>query len=168
MSQTKYLKGECSHCHGRLEFPAESTGTLAQCPHCGQETELMLDAPAVEPAIPRKTLVWTLIAVVVLVLGLGGALYALHLANKKYGKKPEAAVEPVLAPPQHTDTDDPARKAGFELKSITIQKVEGSSLVYAVGGLKNLEPRQRFGVTVKLELTNSAGEKLGTATDYQR
>ena len=128
----------------------------------------MLSAPAPEPAIPRKTLIWTLIAVLVLVLGLAGALYALHLANKKYGKKPEAAAQPIMPAPQKIETDDPAQKAGFELKGITIQKVEGSSLVYAVGGLKNLEPRQRFGVTVKLELTNSAGERLGTATDYQR
>src|SRR6478609_8926337 len=89
MDQTKYLKGECSHCGGHLEFPALSAGMTADCPHCGQPTELLLAAPKHEPTIPTKTLVWTIVAAVVLILGLIGALYALQLAKKRVAVKKE-------------------------------------------------------------------------------
>jgi len=42
MSLTRYLKGECSHCGGRIEFPADAIGATVDCPHCGKATELML------------------------------------------------------------------------------------------------------------------------------
>ncbi len=36
----KESKGECEHCKGHLAFPAEGTGTVIDCPHCGQRTTL--------------------------------------------------------------------------------------------------------------------------------
>jgi rRNA maturation protein Nop10 len=169
MSQTKYLKGACTHCGGHLEFPAESTGMSTTCPHCGQETELLLLPPRSEPTIPRKTLIWTLIAVAVLGLGLAGALYALHLAHKEFGAKPEAAPAVTsTAPAPPPVANDSAAKAGFSAGPVSLEKEKGSTLVYATGMLTNLQPKQRFGVKVELELTNAAGEKIGNASDYQR
>src|SRR5882724_12931097 len=97
MSRLKYLKGECAHCGGPIGFPADSIGTTADCPHCGQQTELLPARPKEEATIPRKTIVWTIVAVVVLGLGLAGAIVALHLAEKRVPPKPEAVavtVEP--------------------------------------------------------------------------
>ena len=85
MAKMKYLKGPCQHCGGRLEFPAESIGLVAPCPHCGEETELMLATPKSESVIPRRAIVWTWIAVVVLALGLAGSIVALKRAQRGFG-----------------------------------------------------------------------------------
>ncbi len=60
-----------------MEFPAHLIGTLAPCPHCGKPTELFLATPPQDPLIPRGVLIWTAVAVLILLLGLAGVLYAL-------------------------------------------------------------------------------------------
>src|SRR3954451_189970 len=170
MSSQRYLKGECSHCGGHLEFPVESTGLTADCPHCGQPTDLLLAVPKSEPTIPRKTLVWTGVAVVILILGLGGAIVALQLAQKRIARQKEQteqAAKPAAAVDALPDPNDPAVKAEFRASDIKLEKAAGSSLVYAVGTLTNASARQRFGVKVSLDLFDAAGRKLGTAQDYQ-
>ena len=64
-----------------LEFAADSIGSMAACPCCHQETELTLHVPELEPTISRRLMVWTIITVVVLVLGLIGAIIALNRAQ---------------------------------------------------------------------------------------
>jgi len=81
MNRTKPIQGECQHCGGRLSFPADNIGSTAACPHCGQQTELRLMAPPEEPTIPRRAIVWSIVAAVILVLGLVGALVALKRAE---------------------------------------------------------------------------------------
>src|SRR5438552_6339175 len=83
MNRTKYLKGQCQSCTGHIEFPAEAVGTSIDCPHCGQATELLLALPPEEPTIPRRTMVWTAITVLILLAGLAGALVALKRAERK-------------------------------------------------------------------------------------
>ena len=80
--RTKYLEGQCQHCHGRLEFPAETIGLVSACPHCGRQTELMLATPPEEPSLPRRAILWIAAAVLILVLGLAGSLVALNRAQK--------------------------------------------------------------------------------------
>ena len=172
MSQTKYLKGECIHCGGRLEFPAEAAGLTADCPHCGQQTDLLLERPKEEPAIPRKTIVWTVIATIILLGGLGAAFIALNLAKNKVARKKEqssASVAPVVQEAQtNQPPEDPLSKTGFRVGDIKLDKASGSSLVYATGAVTNASNRQRFGVKVELEVLDAAGQKLGAATDYQQ
>jgi hypothetical protein len=55
----------------------------------------------------------------------------------------------------------------LEVSPITIEKAKGSSLVYAVGRLRNDSDHQRFGLNVELELTDARGLKLGVARDYR-
>jgi len=69
MTRTKRLQGQCQHCGGSLEFPAENIGLMAPCPHCGQQTELMLAIPPQEPLVPRRVIVWTAITVGLLIAG---------------------------------------------------------------------------------------------------
>jgi hypothetical protein len=72
----------------------------------------------------------------------------------------------------------PSPKTATGIKSIGDLKVgetisveepkgaKGSRLVYATGAVKNESDVQRFGVRVDLDLFDSAGAKVGTATDY--
>src|SRR3954465_6292282 len=105
MSATKYLKGECTHCGGHLEFPAEAAGMTANCPHCGQQTELLLERPKDEGGIPKRIIIWTVIAVLVLGGGFGAAIYALKRAQSWAERKKQA-----ITPVQTTNTV-PARAA---------------------------------------------------------
>ena len=156
MSDQKYLKGECQHCGGHLEFSAEAAGTTAACPHCGQATDLFL-------AVPVKTIVWTAITVLILIGGLIGVMIALKRAQRlAAANKIAPAVRPVAATPP-----DPFAQAGFHVSAITLEDTPGSSLVYAVGTVRNATNRRRFGVKVELELFDAAGKSIGAAKDYQ-
>lgn len=81
MNRTKPLTGECEHCGGPLSFPAEQIGSMATCPRCRKKTELRLAMPREEPIIPRRVMVWTGIAVAILVLGLLASFAALKRAE---------------------------------------------------------------------------------------
>jgi hypothetical protein len=48
-----------------------------------------------------------------------------------------------------------------------LEKAKGSSLVYAVGVLRNESDHQRFGVTIEVELTDAGGNSAGLAKDYR-
>jgi hypothetical protein len=170
---TKYLKGECQQCGGQLEFPALAVGTVIDCPHCGQPTELLLAAPPVESAVPRKAIVWTLVAVLILGLGVIGSLAALKRAQKWAALQKQAAPSQASggATNSHSGTNvetlDPAAQAGFRASEARLQQTPGSSLVYAVGTITNRAARQRFGMKVELDLFDAAGQKVGSAKDYQ-
>ncbi len=175
MNRTKYLKGECSECGGHVEFPVEAAGMTIDCPHCGKPTELLLAAPPEEPSVPRMTIVWTLVAVLVLALGLAGALAALNRAQKWAMRQKQQAATRGPAP-RSIDADsavvtqprNPLAGAGLDVSAIALEKTPGTSLVYATGTVNNLTDRQRFGVKVEIDLLDDSGQKVGTATDYQQ
>src|SRR5437588_6517706 len=120
MSRMKMLKGHCSHCNGLLEFPAESTGLTMDCPLCGQPTELLLARPVEEPTIPRKTIVWTGIAVVVLAAGLIGAIAALKWAERWAGQKQGSTSmsQPTVQPKQPAGPAELAARSGLQVSTI--------------------------------------------------
>src|ERR1051326_2451749 len=170
---TKYLKGECTHCGGHLEFPAEAAGVTTECPHCGKQTELLLAVPKDEGGIPARMIIWTIVAVLVLAGGLGAAMYALKRAQRWAEERKQ-----VNAPVQNTNivatnappapsTPDPIAEAGFRVSEIKLEKAPGTSLVHAVGTVENISGKTRYGVTVQLELFNAEDKKIGTSSDYQ-
>jgi hypothetical protein len=170
---TKYLKGECQQCGGHLEFPALAVGTVIDCPHCGQPTELLLAAPRTESAVPGKAIFWTAVAVLILGLGVIGSLAALKQAQKWAALQKHAAPSQASAgttnSPSGTNVEmlDPVAQAGFRASAVRLQNTPDSSLVYAVGTVTNRAARQRFGVKVELDLFDAAGQKVGSAKDYQ-
>jgi hypothetical protein len=171
MSRTKYLKGACQQCGGHLEYQADHIGMTVTCPHCQQQTELTLLAPAEAPALPFKALVWTGIAVLILGLGLVGAVVALKRAQRwaeqqKHKAAHVAAVQPPANPEPASDTNSPGAQE-LSGSSVTLEKEPGTSLVYAVGTIHNTSARQRFGVRVELELADANGQKIGNASDYR-
>ncbi len=180
MTRTKYLKGPCAHCGGNIEFPAELIGTGTECPHCGKPTELLLAAPPQEPAVPRRVIVWTAVAVVILGVGVAGALVALHRAQRWAAihkqepppTPPPAATNVPAVPSSPAETTNaatapsPAQPPPFDVSPVTLEKAEGTSLVHAVGTVTNPLDRQRFGVRVEIDLLDAAGNKVGIASDY--
>jgi hypothetical protein len=178
MNRPKYLKGECQHCRGNLEFPVELIGTTTSCPHCQQETELMLPRPPEEPAFSRKALVLTLAAIFIMI----GALVATMLGLRHYQKLlankravANAQSPPMTAPAILQSNAPPAAvpeagtvQSDFQISPVTLEKAPGTSLVYAVGTVKNLRDKQRFGVKVELDLLDASGQKVGSAHDYQQ
>ena len=94
MNRTKRLRGPCQHCGGPIEYPAEMIGTTAQCPHCRRVTELQLAVPAQEPGVPKRIIVWTLVAVLILLGGLAGALIALKKTESFVRDRKAPAAQP--------------------------------------------------------------------------
>ena len=165
MLKIKNLRGECQHCGGSIEFHAEHTGSTAECPHCGQQTELLLTAPTEEKSpLQKKAIAFTIVALVILVGGLVAANIALKRAKRLQTQRQQATqVEP--AKPAATD---PFAAQGFRVSPVTVEQGQGSSLVYAVGTITNASNHQRFGVKVELELFAADGSKAGAASDYQK
>ncbi len=83
MNPSKRLAGPCSHCGRSIEYAAHLVGTTAPCPYCGQPTELLLATPEQQPSIPRRVVVFTIIAVVIMVLGLAACFIALKMAQNR-------------------------------------------------------------------------------------
>jgi hypothetical protein len=160
---TKFLKGECSECRGHIEFPAEAAGTTADCPHCGKPTELMLVVPEQESVISKKTIVYLVVALLILGGGLVGAMVALNRAKDIAAEKGATKQTSKDAP----KATNPFASQGFEASPVKVEKAANSALVYATGSVRNLENRQRFGVRIELELLNEGGSKVGEARDYQ-
>ena len=105
MTTTKPILGECQHCGRTLEFPAEHIGLMAPCPHCGQQTELMLATPPDEPLVPRRVIVWTAITVGLLIAGLVFVLVQLKRFERQAAEKRQRSAIPAQGA---TNVPDPA------------------------------------------------------------
>jgi hypothetical protein len=163
---TKDLRGECQQCGGPFHFPAESTGTTADCPHCGQPTELL---PALPPETKSpsstKAIIYTVLALVILGGGLIAAVLLLKRAERLTARQRETTA--AATPQTSTAPADPLARLGFNVSPVTLEKSPGGSVIHAVGKIRNLTDRQRFGVNVEVGLLDAEGENVGTAKDYQ-
>jgi hypothetical protein len=176
----KYLKCACEKCGGHIEFPVEAVGTATDCPHCGQRTELVVETePA--PDFAGNWRRWLLVVVGICCLGVivleAGLYYFKHKVNaiSTAPTKPgngETAGNPVSPAPADTQgaveavPKPPKVLSDLKVGEIQLQKTKDSSLVYAVGTLKNESDYQRFGVKIELDLLDGRDLKVGTAQDY--
>jgi rRNA maturation protein Nop10 len=159
----KNLRGECQHCGGVIEFHAEHAGGTADCPHCGQATELFLATPAEESSpLGKKPVFFFIIAALILLGGLVATNYAFKRAKRM------KAAQQIQAQPANTSPADPFAANGFRVSTAIISKADGSTITHATGSIVNTSNRQRFGVRVELELQDAAGAKVGSASDYQK
>jgi hypothetical protein len=125
----------------------------------------------VEPTIPRRAIIWTGIAAVILVLGFVGALVALKRAQRwAEDRKLQSTASPVVesSPANKVESPGAAIPDGLTVSRVSLEQTPGTSLVYAVGLLRNTSSRQRFGLKIELEVDGAVGQKLGTATDYRQ
>ena len=137
---------------------------MVECPHCGGQTTLLPGPPADavtpgnSPVAPKRKIPVVLGAVVLI-----GFLAAAGVTLRWF-KQPEA-IPPVprqTTPPAPAPEDNDLLQAG----PVTLQKTEGSALIYAMGTIRNNSNRQRFGVKIELDLLDGQDQKIGTAGDY--
>lgn len=130
----------------------------------------MLAPPPQVSSVPRKAVIYGIIALVILVGGLVASLIAVKRAQglverqKSRATNPPATNNPSAAP----TPESIAAQAGFRVSSIKLQKADRGSVVYAIGNVKNETDRKRFGVKVELDLLDNTGRKIGEARDYQQ
>jgi hypothetical protein len=165
MSEKKFLKCNCSQCGGPIEFPADGIGMTIPCPHCGWQTELTLAPPQEAAARSSRSLKWIITGGIILVLGIVGTVSALLLAQKLM-RKPRA--QPATTRNAERETRNPLATTtnGFSISAVRIEKTPGTTLAYATGTVKNRTDRQRFGVTIEIDLLDAAGTKIGATKDY--
>lgn len=139
---------------------------MAECPHCGQQTELLLATPpAEESPLRRKAVVFVALATLILIGGLVGANVALKRAKRLQTQRQQSSP---VEPAKPAAPADPFAAQQFRVSPVRLEQGQGSALVYAVGTLANTGQRQRFGVKVELELFDATGAKVGAASDYQK
>ncbi len=160
MNPTKRLTGVCSECGGSIQFRAELVGTMAQCPQCGKQTELMLALPPEESSAPRKGIAWMVIAVVILIAGLIASLIALKRFERLAASR-NARVEAVAG------TNGVAVPAGLEVSAISLEKGRGNSASYAVGTVVNTSSRRRTQISVEFDLLDSKGQRVEVARVFK-
>lgn len=195
MSETAYLKCLCQQCGGAIEFPAHGVGSTIPCPHCGLNT--ILHDPAARPDLDEETTDTTrprgrgrqifLALALIVAAGIAAAWMARRNASSQPDDLSSGTARTNFSKRGKTASDVPrTNAAGVESKSvpvvpvkspkslddlkvgvITLEKTKGSSLVHAIGVLKNASDHQRFGVSIELELTDARGNPAGTARDYR-
>jgi hypothetical protein len=160
MNRTKRLKGTCGECGGPIEFPAELIGTMTTCPRCRKQTELMLTAPPEEPLVPRRIIIWSAVAIVILILGLIVTVVgSKHFENLAARQRDRSAAAP--------GGKDAGAAAGFEISAISLEKGPGNSETYVVGTVANISRGRRAGVTIEFDLLDAGGRQVEVARAFR-
>ncbi|MGB0578199.1 MAG: hypothetical protein ACPGVU_00730 [Limisphaerales bacterium] len=103
-----YLKCNCHHCEGPIEYPVESAGEVCRCPHCNLPTPLVVPGGEEDPNTitvgggSAKIIVIGLVILAAVVIGVAGTVwYVGNLKKKKdgppAGPKSEAPTQTVVA-----------------------------------------------------------------------
>jgi hypothetical protein len=130
----------------------------------------MIGEPRHEPLVPRKAIIWTLIALVILVGGLAASIVALKRAENWAAKQRARSAASLsnraaVVEPGASRSLSPL-PFGFRASSVTLKR-SGGTLV-AVGNLTNRANLTRSGIRLEIALYNSAGAKISTATGYKQ
>jgi len=59
MSVENYVKMDCPHCGGSIEFPAHGLGEIIDCPHCAEQIQLLQPSKS---GAPMKLIITACIA----------------------------------------------------------------------------------------------------------
>ena len=182
MSVEYFVKGECRHCAGHLEFPAAAGGQTIPCPHCGQPTELRASVLEHKKRGPNPRLLAAVLVALVMAAGTAVLLLkpktppsappesqppaTMAVATPAPAPVPPVAVAPVAPPPPELKPGEVLTN-DFDISPLKLEKTPGSSLVYVTGRVRNLTGQQRFGVKVVFQLFDTNDTPTGEATDYQ-
>jgi hypothetical protein len=109
---------------------------------------------------PVKTILFIVLAVVILGGGLAGAMIALHRARRMSSQfRPAPVTNSIVAA-------NPFAAQEFSASPVKIETAAGTKVTRAIGSVKNLSTKRRFGVHVEIELKDEAGKVLDPAKDY--
>ena len=121
---------------------------------------MTLALPPEEPALSRKMVVCTAVAVVILALGVIVPVAGLkHFEKLAARQKVRAAAAPGAM--------EPATATGFEVSAFSLEKGPDSSGINAVGMVVNTSNRSRSRVTLELDLLDAGGRKVGIVRGYR-
>lgn len=85
----------------------------------------------------------------------------------RMGQAPSEQPSGAAAPASTREAASPKSVSQLQTGGVTLEKVTGSSLVYAVGSLTNASSHQRYDVNVYVALTDAGGKPAGTARDQR-
>jgi hypothetical protein len=157
MNRTKNVQGACAKCGGEFEFAAEQIGLMAPCPICGKETELQLAMPKIESAIPKRLVLWTVIALVILVAGLGICVMLLKRAERLAHHN-----RPLQAPAAENSTTV-TRLPGYTVSPIRAER-GADGTIYAVGEVVHTGTKALENFELRLQIADAAGKPIGVAS----
>ena len=180
------LSIDCPHCTGKTVLFIQSDGASEATSEASNTARLAPEALAGSdhaPTDPPAGRVGSKAWLVIICIGLAAATGA-FLALRKKPADLQATVHSELqatssvvaassTTPAPSQTNGPsaaktAKSIGdLKVGPIKLEKARGSSLVYAVGMLRNASDLQRYGVSLELELADAGGRKVGTAKDYR-
>jgi hypothetical protein len=106
--------------------------------------------------IPRRALLWVLVAGTILLLGLAGLMIGLKRAERLAARQKSSAVV-------SNDTASMIPE-GFEVSEITLEKPLGANEVVAVGNINNTLDKKRSKVAAQIDLFDLDGRKIGSVT----
>jgi hypothetical protein len=148
-----------------MQYPAQQIGTVATCPHCGRDTELELATPELASVVPRKTVVWLIVAVVILGFGVVASLVAVKRAQSMAARHRRAAPVADAGVGAAGSVNGPFILNDFQVRGIGLQTSPGAREVFIVGTVSNLLASERRRVELKFEVLGSTGQRLGSASD---
>jgi hypothetical protein len=120
----------------------------------------MLASPAIEPAVSRKAIIWTVITAGILVAGLIVTLVGLkHFERLAARQKDRAAGA--------AGTNDAPVPAGLEVSAITLEPGDGGNGLFAVGTVVNNSKRRHSQVTVEFDLLDAGGQQVEVARAFR-
>ncbi len=178
------LKMACPHCVGRLQYPPDYAGAQIACPHCSKQVTLLglpgapvrpaqpayqepvepAEPQAPQPALPKaripskkrpggagkKVLKNVAIGAAALLAVVGIAAGVAIIVKKSAGE----------------DHGSGPTGEGLVLLESNLQKAVDGGLTYVVGSVTNFDNAQWFDVTVKFELFDANGQRIGETSDY--
>lgn len=179
--EPNYFKCHCQRCGGHIEFPSNGAGVTIDCPHCGKKT--VLGVAGGGPILKRSNKVLWMALSLMLALGSGVMVFirvqkprqTVLARPAKVAEAPAVSLEKTTKPvPQEASQPVPQPApapaadviSDFGVSKVSLQKMPGSSLVYAVGTLKNTLGRQRFGVRIELNELDENDKNVGMISDY--
>ena len=166
MGEPKYIKCQCQNCAGNIEFPEDAAGTEVSCPHCAWKTLLVPPTvPIIENPTRKKNISWIVTLAVVASMAAAIGLFQWQ-RSRVHGER-----DGLNSPTSHSTRPETVDKPTVTTNNLTVgmislEKTTNSSLVYAVGTVRNISEQQRFGIKIELELLDTDGAKIGTASDY--
>src|SRR5450432_509367 len=169
MSSSTHFKCACQHCGSHIEAPSEAAGLSIECPHCGQQTELVAPAIRQKPGANLKIIIYLAGGVLVLAAAIVIALFVHQRATARaqLQRESEAAAQ-AAETKASAAASDPIARAGWRVSTVRLEKTPGGTIVHAVGTLQNESDRRRFGVRIHLDLFDATESKVGSTTDYQK
>ena len=167
MSTDKLVKGECRHCIGHFKFPARLIGRVELCPHCGMPTTLAVGVSTQKYRWLFRLMKRIGFHAAIFLMGMGAGIFLVKHRHPIAATTSITASLKVSGIPVARIAEEGMRTNEFLIGSIALKKTPGSSLVYATGNIRNVSPRQRFGIRLELGLFDAQGRLIGKGKDYQ-